>query len=327
MNDPRDLLEQISARFDALQAEVERTRVELAAAKARIASYETFETNLSDAIAAAVARAQEELLPRLTSLRDDLARAEQQRDALVGEIEHLRSERGELEAGIAALRPTSSQLHSASAETLRAVFKQAMGEIRAELQAIAAAPAREAARRAEPARPEERFTPLPAEERGAPRESIAEQRVLPVPSDGEESHVEETDGAPVSRVERSDPADPAPAYEGFIEDVDERNPSPATRRVALADALAEDQRQIELVLQGVRSFPQLIALENRIQSFPGVSRVYMHRAGVDGSATLTVQLEPDLDRDGFVARLEQNDRPQLAIEGVRGTQVAARIES
>jgi hypothetical protein len=87
---------------------------------------------------------------------------------------------------------------------------------------------------------------------------------------------------------------------------------------------SRSERQIELVLHAVRSFPQLLAIESRIQSFPGVSRVFAQRAG-EGVARLTVHLDDVTDRDDFVATLERSDRPQLLIESVSGDLVQVRI--
>lgn len=87
---------------------------------------------------------------------------------------------------------------------------------------------------------------------------------------------------------------------------------------------SRSERQIELVLHAVRSFPQLLAIESRIQSFPGVSRVFAQRAG-EGLARLTVHLDDVTDRDDFVATLERSDRPQLLVESVSGDLVQVRI--
>jgi hypothetical protein len=87
---------------------------------------------------------------------------------------------------------------------------------------------------------------------------------------------------------------------------------------------SRSERQIELVLHAVRSFPQLLAIESRIQSFPGVSRVFAQRAG-EGLARLTVHLDDVTDRDAFVATLERSERPQLLVESVTGDLVQVRI--
>ncbi|TMD61743.1 MAG: hypothetical protein E6I87_01935 [Chloroflexi bacterium] len=302
MSDVRDLVGEISARFATLEADLARTRAELDEARRKVASYEGFDAELRETIAAAVAKAQEELLPRLVTLRDELARTELERDALRAEVGKLHDERSSLEHAVSELRPESSALRRASAEHLRGILNEVVAEMRKELAAVerpheprpATAPAA-----APPAKP----APAPA----AAAPTIPSAPVIP--------------SAPIT------PPSPQPSR-AAVEDVEEfmprggASPQAAPALTALQET---DSHQIELVLRSVRSFPQLIAIENRIQSFPGVTRVYMHRTGVDGSATLTVQLEPQMDRDEFAAALGRNDRPQIKVDNVAGDQIEATV--
>lgn len=309
MPDERDLLQQISSRFGELQNELERTRGELDIANKKLHSYVGFEDGLREAVAAALAKTQDEMLPRLAAIREDLSQAEMQRDALQAEVERLRNERQELEAAVAALRPASSQLQRASADTLRSLFHQVLAEMRDELVQIAA-PSSPVPSPAAPAAVAHDVTPEPAPVAPPTAEPASVAPEPPRPANV--AH----EAAPVRRYD-----------EGLIEDVDELAPSAPTAAATAPShiAVADELRQIELVVKAVRSFPQLIAIENRIQSMPGVSRVYMHRAAADGTATLTVQLDNETGRDDFVATLEKNDRPQLLIEAITGDQVQVRI--
>ena len=293
MSEVRDLVAEITARFGALESELQRTRAELDEARRKLASYEGFDAELRETIAAAVAKAQEELLPKLVALRDDLARTEFERDALHAEVGKLHDERTTLEHAVSELRPESSALRRASAEHLRGILTEVVAEMRKELAAVE-----------RPHEPRQATPPPTPPSRPAP---AAAAPIVPP--------------APIA------PPAPEPSR-AAVEDVEEfvpRGSAPAQAAAAALTALDTESHQIELVLRSVRSFPQLIAIENRIQSFPGVTRVYMHRTGVDGSATLTVQLEPQMDRDEFAAALGRNDRPQITVDNVAGDQIEATV--
>jgi hypothetical protein len=295
VSEVRDLVAEISARFAALEAELQQTRAALDEARRKLASYEGFDAGLREAIAAAVAKAQEELLPKLTQLRDDLARTELERDALRAEVGKLRDERSSLERTVSELRPEQNALRRASAEHLRGILNEVVAEMRKELAAVERPQDRAAKIAPTPASP---LPPAPAS--------------APIPA--------------ASVPPPAAPPMPTPSRQ-FIEDVEEFSPRSAAAEVPALPVLDNEPRQIELVLRSVRSFPQLIAIENRIQSFPGVSRVYMHRTGVDGSATLTVQLEPQMANDAFAAELARTDRPQITVDNVVGDQIEATVAS
>ncbi|HYY53895.1 MAG TPA: hypothetical protein VFA01_00815 [Candidatus Dormibacteraeota bacterium] len=304
MPDVRDLVAEISARFSAIEAELHRTRAELDEARRKLASYEGFDAGLRETIAAAVAKAQEELLPKLTALRDELARTELERDALRAEVGKLRDERSSLERTVSELRPEQNALRRASAEHLRGILTEVVAEMRKELASVE--------------RPRE---PRPA----APPPTVAAPTPATVAAPTPPTVAPPTHTAPAAPVARP-PAAPAPEpSREFVEDVEELAPRGTPQRAPVFAALENEPHQIELVLRSVRSFPQLIAIENRIQSFPGVSRVYMHRTGVDGSATLTVQLEPQVASDAFAAELARSERPQITVDTVAGDQIEATV--
>ncbi len=298
----RDLLEPIAPRFAELQTELGRMGAELDAARSRLASYEEFERGLREAAAAALLKAQEELRPRLAALRDELSHLEAERDGVRGEVARLREERTALEAALAALRTTSSELRNESAETLRSLFQQVLGEMREELVALAASVA--------------------ADPLSTPEPAATARPVAPEPSARPVDYAIVEPEVPAAMS----PAAPVPA--AVIEDVESLAPAveplPPTETPLSVRLATPPPGRVEVVLHDVRSSPQLLAIESRIQSLPGVSRVYAQRTG-DGLATLTVHLDPAMNRDQFVATLARNDWAQLVIESVNGDVVRARI--
>jgi hypothetical protein len=304
-----DLVSELSARFTALESELQRTRAELEDARRKLSAYEGFDAGLREAIADAVAKAEAELLPKLVAVRDELARAELERDALRAEVGKLRDERAALERAVSELRPETNALRRASADQLRAILSEVVAEVRKELAAVE----RPAARRpAAPPAPAPAYMPPAASQPARPAAATPPPVPRPAP-------------APVSATPPRAAPVTAPAGE-MVEDVEEFGAAASMRAAAASLAgLESEPHQIELVLRSVRSFPQLIAIENRIQSFPGVSRVYMHRTGVDGSATLTVQLEPQMDSGEFAAALGRTDRPQITVDSIAGDQIEATV--
>lgn len=82
--------------------------------------------------------------------------------------------------------------------------------------------------------------------------------------------------------------------------------------------------ELELVLRPVRSFPQLLAIEHRIQAMPGVLSLYAQDLA-DQVALVAVHLEAGTTAEGFAAALEQLDRPRLRVERSDARSVEARI--
>jgi hypothetical protein len=105
-------------------------------------------------------------------------------------------------------------------------------------------------------------------------------------------------------------------------------PSPAA--AALTDggngAQAEAARptDIQLVLYAVKSLPQLLAIERRVQSLPGVVTMYAHEFS-DGTAGLTLSLDGSTRVDELAATLQQLERPRLQLETLGAGVIELRV--
>ena len=87
---------------------------------------------------------------------------------------------------------------------------------------------------------------------------------------------------------------------------------------------ATQPTDVRMVLDPVRSLPQLLAIENRIQSLPAVNTLYVLKFEQQ-SATLRVTLDGERSRDDFVRDLEDLGRPRMQVQSARDGEFHLRI--
>lgn len=124
------------------------------------------------------------------------------------------------------------------------------------------------------------------------------------------------------------PANELPRYPGSTESLLAPIVEPearATARIAeLEPRASAPVAELALVLRPVRSFPQLLAIEHRIQDVPGVLSLYAQDLA-DQVALVAVHLEAETTVEAFAAALERLDRPRLRVERSGARSVEARI--
>ena len=93
----------------------------------------------------------------------------------------------------------------------------------------------------------------------------------------------------------------------------------AARRLELVETPEEirapglEPNDLRLVLSPIRSLPHLLAIENQIQSLPGVSALYVQSYD-DESARLRLSLTGNTSRDDFVKDLDGLTRPRMRVD-------------
>src|SRR2546426_3522749 len=179
-----DVLGALSQRVRELQSKLATLQGELDESQRKLATYEDFDSQIQDALSAALKAAYEIRSRAEDTSNQILEQGREERRVLMKEVQRLRDERDSLQDEIATLRrgglapvprqapvpeaPSAGELRAAAADAMRSVVDEIPSEVRG--QAAASAPAPQYV----PATPQ--YTAPPSRPAAAPR---APQYVVP----------------------------------------------------------------------------------------------------------------------------------------------------
>lgn len=329
-----DMIGSLATRVRELSLRVAQLQGELEAARRRIAVYEDFDSQVQDALAAAL-RAASQVRERARVTAEAIAaEARAQQPPSATELDALRTERDTLRRAIddslqpGARRPAAppapapfpmAEMRSAAADALRGVFKELVAEMRASTPTTQTAVQ----------------TPVtPAADSAVPAPQPEAQPDSPPPSSSDATEPE----APMPR-----PTLVAPQPSAVVEDeeIAEASPTPAPAaapnptpqhaavepaREEWITAPSEAIGEVQVVLSPVSSFPRLVELERRLQGLPVVRTVYA-RDFRNGVATLAIGLRHPMTVDEFATAVTTLEYPRLRIVSTSGYVLELRIDS
>ena len=205
-----DVLGALSLRVRELQSKVASLQAELDEAQRRLGAYEDFDTQIQEALSAALKSAYEIRARAEETANQIVEQGREERRVLMKEVQRLRDERDTVQDEIATLRrgglapvpksapapeaPSPSDLRAAAADAMRSVFDEILPEMRG------GAPASQPAAPAQPQYVPTEYTPPPP--RRAP-----ERAVPPPPPPAPPPRVQ----APAPRPAAPPPAAPPPS--------------------------------------------------------------------------------------------------------------------
>jgi hypothetical protein len=192
-----DVLGALSMRVRELQSKVASLQGELDEAQRRLGTYEDFDTQIQEALSAALKAAYEIRSRAEDTANQILEQGREERRVLMKEVQRLRDERESLQDEIATLRrgglapvprpappveaPSASDLRAAAADAMRSVFDEILSEMRSR---AAASPPPPAVTQYAPPAPVQYAPPPPAPPQRAapPPPPPPAPRVAPPPS-------------------------------------------------------------------------------------------------------------------------------------------------
>lgn len=325
-----DMIGSLATRVRELSLRVAELQGELEAARRRIAVYEDFDSQVQDALAAALRAASQVRERARVSAEAIAAEARAQRPPSATELDALRTERDTLRRAIddslqpGARRPAAppapapfpmAEMRSAAADALRGVFKELVAEMRAATPTTQTAVTPAAASAIAAPRPEAQpDSPPPSSSDATEPEAPMPRPTLVAPQPSavvEDEEIAEASATPAPAAAPSPTPQPAaaePAREEWI--------------TAPSEAIGE----VQVVLSPVSSFPRLVELERRLQGLPVVRTVYA-RDFRNGVATLAIGLRHPMTVDEFATAVTTLEYPRLRIVSTSGYVLELRIDS
>lgn len=325
-----DMIGSLATRVRELSLRVAELQGELEAARRRIAVYEDFDSQVQDALAAALRAASQVRERARVSAEAIAAEARAQRPPSATELDALRTERDTLRRAIddslqpGARRPAAppapapfpmAEMRSAAADALRGVFKELVAEMRAATPTTQTAVTPAAASAIAAPRPEAQpDSPPPSSSDATEPEAPMPRPTLVAPQPSavvEDEEIAEASATPAPAAAPSPTPQPAAAEPGREEWI-----------TAPSEAIGE----VQVVLSPVSSFPRLVELERRLQGLPVVRTVYA-RDFRNGVATLAIGLRHPMTVDEFATAVTTLEYPRLRIVSTSGYVLELRIDS
>lgn len=325
-----DMIGSLATRVRELSLRVAELQGELEAARRRIAVYEDFDSQVQDALAAALRAASQVRERARVSAEAIAAEARAQRPPSATELDALRTERDTLRRAIddslqpGARRPAAppapapfpmAEMRSAAADALRGVFKELVAEMRASTPTTQTAVTPAAASaiaapqpEAQPDSPPPSSSDATEPEAPMPRPTLVAPQPSAVVEDEEIAEASATPAPAAAPSPTPQPAAAEPAREEWI--------------TAPSEAIGE----VQVVLSPVSSFPRLVELERRLQGLPVVRTVYA-RDFRNGVATLAIGLRHPMTVDEFATAVTTLEYPRLRIVSTSGYVLELRIDS